>query len=90
MPAKPARTGEEVLLAILKACQAPEVWLTLEELAKLANTRVASVSAQLRNLRKHRFGRHKINKRIRTIDHKKGKPGCRILWEYALARSRQG
>jgi len=52
-------------------------WRTLDEVAKLTGDPPASVSAQLRHLRKRRFGSHTIDKRPR---------GNRItgLWEYQL------
>ena len=49
-------------------------WWTLDEIAYDTGDPHASVSAQLRNLRKDRFGNHTINKRRRTQG----------LWEYQL------
>lgn len=43
------------------------VWRTLDELAQAAHAPAASVSAQLRNLRKERFGAHTVNKRRRGV-----------------------
>ena len=40
-------------------------WLTLQELADLTGDPHASCSAQLRNLRKSRFGAHQVEKRAR-------------------------
>ena len=40
-------------------------WRTLSELASLTNDPHASVSAQLRHLRKPRFGSHEVNKQSR-------------------------
>lgn len=37
-------------------------WLTLTEIAKATSDPEASISAQLRHLRKHRFGAHTIDK----------------------------
>ncbi|HDK41282.1 MAG TPA: hypothetical protein ENH31_02895 [Nitrospirae bacterium] len=50
---------------------------TLDEISKETGDPEASVSAQLRNLRKPRFGGHTVNKRHRG-DRKDG------LWEYQL------
>ena len=52
-------------------------WYTLDEINKMTGDPHASVSAQLRNLRKERFGSHVIEKRSR---------GNRStgLWEYSL------
>ncbi len=57
-------------------------WQTLEEIARATGDPQASVSAQLRHLRKPRFGSHVVEKRPR---------GNRAmgLWEYRLAPPRQ-
>ena len=52
-------------------------WNTLEEIQHLTGDPQASISAQLRNLRKDRFGGHIVEKRYRG-DRSKG------LWEYKL------
>ena len=52
-------------------------WNTLEEIQYLTGDPQASISAQLRNLRKDRFGGHIVEKRYRG-DKSKG------LWEYKL------
>ena len=49
-------------------------WRTLAEIAARSNAPEASVSAQLRNLRKERFGSHSIDRQRRTPS----------LWEYRL------
>ncbi len=52
-------------------------WRSLEEISALTGDGAASVSAQLRHLRKNRFGAHTICKRRRG-DQSQG------LWEYQL------
>jgi len=52
-------------------------WRTLEEISQITGDPPASISAQLRHLRKKRFGSHTVNKRPRG-DRRKG------LWEYKL------
>ena len=52
-------------------------WRTLSEIEAETGDPAASVSAQLRHLRKPRFGAHLVDKRRR------GDPG-NGLWEYAL------
>jgi len=52
-------------------------WYTLDEIAGLTGDPHASISAQLRHLRKERFGSHTIDKRPRG-DRANG------LWEYCL------
>ena len=41
-------------------------WMTLGEIARLTDIGEASVSAQLRHLRKRRHGRHRVEKRRRV------------------------
>lgn len=52
-------------------------WRTLDEIGHATGDPVASISAQLRHLRRPRFGRFQVEKRHR------GEP-CRGLWEYAV------
>ena len=52
-------------------------WHTLSEIARATGAGAASVSAQLRNLRKPGFGSHTVNKRPR------GERGGG-LWEYQV------
>lgn len=58
-------------------CMANNDWLTLDEIAQKTGDPHASISAQLRNLRKERFGKYNILKRSRG-DRSRG------LWEYKL------
>ena len=52
-------------------------WHTLDEIHKKTNDPHASISAQLRHLRKERFGSHSVDKRPRG-NRSNG------LWEYKL------
>jgi hypothetical protein len=54
-------------------------WRTLDEIAIATGDPHASISAQLRNLRKNRFGSHQLDKRPRG-DRSNG------LWEYKLTK----
>lgn len=61
-------------------------WLTLEELAKLTHYPPATISAQLRHLRKPRFGAFDVVKRSRKVN-----AGIRgdvfgTLWEFRVAQ----
>lgn len=51
-----------------------QTWRSLPEISDITGDPPASVSAQLRHLRKQRFGHHTVNKRHRTQG----------LWEYQL------
>jgi hypothetical protein len=46
-------------------CMADGAWRTLDEIAQATGDPQASVSAQLRHLRKPRFGQHRVEKRAR-------------------------
>ena len=52
-------------------------WLTLAEIAEKTGDPEASVSAQVRHLRKARFGGHQVDKRRRG-------EASRGVWEYRL------
>jgi len=52
-------------------------WRTLGEIAELTKDPQPSISAQLRHLRKKRFGSHQVNKRRRGS-------AALGLWEYQL------
>jgi predicted transcriptional regulator len=58
-------------------------WLTLSEIHEKTGDAEASISAQLRHLRKERFGSHVIEKRINSRDVNGH------LWEYKLQRERK-
>lgn len=59
-------------------CMADGQWRTLAEIEAVTGDPQASISAQLRHLRKPRFGGYAIDKRARG-DRARG------LWEYRLA-----
>jgi hypothetical protein len=57
-------------------------WMTLRELAELTNYGEASISAQLRHLRKPQFGGYIVDKRRRGL----ARNGA---WEYRIAGRRE-
>jgi len=71
-------------------------WLTLGEIAGLTEIGEASISAQLRHLRKQQHGRHRVEKRRRTRqawysfmpgtrgDAGRRAEGAAIVWEYRV------
>jgi hypothetical protein len=80
------RTQREVLCDVLLAAGQCETWLTLHEMALLTGYGEASVSAQLRHLRKPEYGGFIVDKRLR------GSGAivcgeCGPMWEYRLQRS---
>jgi hypothetical protein len=79
------RTQRDVLCDVMLAAGLCETWLTLHELSRLTGYGEASVSAQLRHLRKPRFGGFAVEKRQRAVDEViRGERGT--LWEYQLRR----
>lgn len=58
-------------------CMKDSKWRTLDEISIVTKDPHASISAQLRHLRKERFGKHIVEKRYRG-DREQG------LWEYKL------
>jgi hypothetical protein len=69
-------TGISRLLAALRAADAH---LSLPELHQLTNDPLASISANIRNLKKEKYGAHRIDRRIRSGN----------LWEYRLVKERR-
>lgn len=59
------------------ACMSDGRWRTLPEIRSATGDPEASISAQLRHLRKQKFGSHDVQKRRRG-------EGKRGLWEYRL------
>jgi hypothetical protein len=55
----------ELLRDVLLSATQCESWLTLHELAQLTQYAEASISAQLRHLRKAKYGRYVVDKRLR-------------------------
>jgi hypothetical protein len=62
-------------------------WLTLKELSRLTSYGEASISAQLRHLRKPEYGRFVVEKRCREEAGRIGGQGA--LWEYLVRPGRR-
>lgn len=75
----------EVLRDVLLSATECGSWLTLRELSQLTQYGEASISAQLRHLRKPKYGSYVIEKRVRRdlvvrdVEHG-------AIWEYLLAK----
>jgi hypothetical protein len=63
-----------------------ETWLTLEELARLTHYPPASISAQLRHLRKPEYGAFAVEKRPRQFGRAMCGDEFGTVWEYQLRR----
>jgi hypothetical protein len=74
----------EVVRDVMMSAAQCGTWLTLKELARMTNYGETSISAQLRHLRKERYGAFVIDKQVH-----KGADGNSIgehgtIWEYRL------
>ena len=73
------RSQREVLLELLRAAARRSAWLSLNEMARETNFPHASISAQLRHLRKPKHGSWKIERQRRDW------VALQLVWEYRLA-----
>jgi hypothetical protein len=80
-----APNQREVLRDVLLSATECGSWLTLRELSQLTQYGEASISAQLRHLRKPKYGSYVVEKRVRRgivlrdLEHG-------AIWEYRLRR----
>ena len=79
---RPGRTQKETLLTVLRLAARHEQWVTLAELAGKTKYPPASISAQLRHLRKARYGGWVVEKRRREWV-------SEVVWEYRLAGEKE-
>ncbi len=71
---------------VLRLAHDGRAWLTLRELALLTGYGEASISAQLRNLRKPFYGGHRVTKRRRArFPARSDVSGTTGVWEYWLS-----
>jgi hypothetical protein len=63
-------------------------WLTLGDLATLTRYPAASISAQLRHLKKPKFGNFALEKRMRDKADIFSANAHGVVWEYRLTRRR--
>lgn len=80
------RRQRDVLRDVMLSARKCEIWLTLEELAKLTHYPPASISAQLRHLRKPRNGGFLVRKRPRISGVILRGEDFGTVWEYRLKR----
>jgi hypothetical protein len=76
---RPGGTQRETLLTVLRLAAQYETWVTLAELAGKTKFPPASISAQLRHLRKAKYGGWVVEKRRREWVKEE------LVWEYRLA-----
>lgn len=79
------RSQREVLRDVMMSAAECGSWLTLRELSRMTQFGEASISAQLRHLRKPRYGSFFIEKKVRkdevVRDEERG-----AIWEYRLSK----
>ena len=80
------RRQRDVLRDVMLSARECETWLTLEELAKLTHYPPASISAQLRHLRKPQYGGFVVEKRCRHAGKALRGEDLGAVWEYRLMR----
>jgi hypothetical protein len=88
--ARRLRSQREIIRDVMLSAAECETWLTLGELRALTRYGEASISAQLRHLRKSENGGYEVVKR-----HREGaspeRPGTdgrgECIWEYRIARA---
>lgn len=80
----PLRRQREVIRDVMLSAGQCATWLTLDELAKLTRYPPASISAQLRHMRKPRFGAYQVLKRCRTVNQSMRAEGFGTVWEYSV------
>lgn len=81
------RTQRGVLLDVMLSAAQCGAWLTLGELTMLTRYPQASISAQLRHLRKPRYGSFVVEKRRRECEEVGRIVQRGVVWEYRLNTS---
>jgi len=87
LPRIARRRQRDVLCDVMLSARQCETWLTLEELAKLTHYPPASISAQLRHLRKPEFGGYAVEKRPRALGKALRGEDFGTVWEYQIKRA---
>jgi hypothetical protein len=78
------KTQREILTEVLLCAARYDVWMTLEELAHKTRYQEASISAQLRHLRKPRNGGYVVEKRRRLWAETSRPSVHEKVWEYQM------
>jgi hypothetical protein len=81
------RRQRDVLCDVMLSARQCETWLTLDELSKLTHYPPASISAQLRHLRKPEYGAYAVEKRQREAGRILRGEDFGTIWEYQIKRA---
>lgn len=87
--ARRVRSQREIIRDVMLAAADCETWLTLGELRALTRYGEASISAQLRHLRKYENGGYDVTKRHRegaTTERSSADGRGECVWEYRMGR----
>jgi hypothetical protein len=82
-----APTQRDILRDVMLAAGKYGAWMTLRELARLTRYGEASISAQLRHLRRAECGGYVLEKRVRAAEIV-GSEEHVVVWEYLLSARR--
>lgn len=82
-----APTQRDILRDVMLAAGKYGAWMTLRELARLTRYGEASISAQLRHLRRAECGGYVLEKRVREAE-VVGSEEHFVVWEYRLTPRR--
>ena len=83
-------TQREVICDVMLSAAQRSAWLTLRELARLTKYGEASISAQLRHLRKPRYGAFVVEKRPRDGETSACLVHASPVWEYQIRKRQLG
>ena len=86
LPGASRRRQRDVLCDVMLSASQCDTWLTLDELAMLTHYPPASISAQLRHLRKQEFGGYEVEKQQRLPGRVLHGEDFGTVWEYRLQR----
>lgn len=87
---RPLKRQRDVLCDVMLSAGECETWLTLVELSRLTHYGEASISAQLRHLRKPQYGGFFVGKRRRRVEEILRGEEFGPIWEYRLSRGVAG
>ena len=83
------RTQRDVVRDVMLSANECGAWLTLVELAAMTRYPAASISAQLRHLKKPQFGNFELKKKMRDKADIHSGNAHGVVWEYRLTRRRR-
>jgi len=83
------RTQMEVVRDVMHSAADCDAWLTLTEISRITRYGEASISAQLRHLRKSQHGGFRVEKRRRDSEETaaKSRESAPGKWEYRIGQS---